>query len=99
MKTVTKMSEPIVEQKPVFRCVNETHWTLASASERMRIHDHRWRDPTDLIPEHDYCARVFKTTHALAFEGAPAFCPLGDVATGDHEWVLLRGEAFRHVDR
>ncbi len=97
MATLTKSPEPIVEQKPVFRCVSETHWTLASASERMRIHDHRWQDPADVIPEHDYCATA-KKTHAPALEGRPAFCPLGDLGAGDHEWVLLRGGAFRHVD-
>ena len=95
MKTLSRGSSTLVEREPVFRCVNETHWTLASASERLRIHDHRWQDPTDLIPEHDYCAKARKTTHALAFGGRPAFCPLGDLAADDHEWVVVGDKVFR----
>jgi hypothetical protein len=98
MKTLTKGSKRIVGQSQVFRCASATHWSLASASERMRIHDHRWQDPPGQIIEHDYCVRQCKTTHPLAVQGRPAFCPLGDADGGDHEWVAVRGEAFRHID-
>jgi hypothetical protein len=94
MKTLTRPSEPIANES-VYRCANPSHWRLASAFERMRFHDHRWQNPTDIVPEHDYCARACRTTHALSVRGRPAFCPLGDAAGDDHYWVALPDGAFR----
>ncbi len=96
MRTLTKPLKPIAAQQLVYRCANSEHWSVASASERMRIHDHRWQDPPGRIPEHDYCPRECKTTHTLAVRGRPAFCPLGDVVE-DHEWIAVNGGAFRRI--
>jgi hypothetical protein len=93
MMTLTRAAGAIPEEETVFLCANADHWALASAHERLRLHDHRWQGSFAPIPEHDYCTRACKTTHPLQVQGRPAFCPLAD-ATPHHEWIRQRRGSF-----
>ena len=86
MQTLTRNDRSDTEQETVFRCANREHWRLASARERMRIHDRRWENPPGRVWQHDHCGHPCKTAHPLRVEGRLAFCPLGDTAE-DHRWI------------
>ena len=86
MQTLTRNHRSDTERGSVFRCGNSEHWRLASARERMRIHDRRWEDPAGRVREHDYCERTCETAHPLRVQGRAAFCPLG-VTADDHRWI------------
>lgn len=87
MQTLTRSDRSDTARGWVFRCGNREHWRLASARERMRIHDHQWEDPAGRVPEHDYCGRTCETALPLRVQGRAAFCPLGDTAE-DHRWIV-----------